>query len=78
MTVAELQAFLSQQHPNSPIRIMGISPSGESVMETNINLGTGQGPSDDLGGVILSWVHTPEAEALYEQGHRAEHGEVCG
>jgi hypothetical protein len=57
---------------------MGISASGESVMEWNINLGTGQGPSDDLDEVILSWVHTPEAEALYEQRHQAEQGDLRG
>jgi hypothetical protein len=70
MIVAELCAWLAQQDPNSPISIMGITRSGESVMEVNVNLGTGQGPSDDLDEVIISWVPTPEAEALYEQRHQ--------
>jgi hypothetical protein len=67
MIVTELVEWLSHQDPSSPICIMGISSDGESVQERDINLGTGQGPSDDLDEVIISWVHTPEAEARYEE-----------
>jgi hypothetical protein len=71
MNVAELRAWLLQQNPNSPVRVMGISPTGESVSEQNIRLGIGQGPTDDLDEVIISWEHTPEAETFYELGHLA-------
>jgi hypothetical protein len=67
MIVAELIEWLSRHDPKSPVCIMGISSSGDSVQEWDINLGTGQGPSDDLDEVIISWVHTPEAEARYEE-----------
>ncbi|MFC4150101.1 hypothetical protein ACFO0M_27930 [Micromonospora mangrovi] len=66
MIVAELQEWLSQQNPRSPVSIMGIADCGASVQEWDIDLGTGQGPSDDVDGVIISWVHSPEAEARYE------------
>ena len=69
MIVAELMELLSRQDPRSPVRIMGISKSGDSVMESDVNLGTGQGPSDDVDEVLISWTHTPEAEVLYEQRH---------
>lgn len=69
MIVAELMEWLSRQDPRSPVSIMGISKSGDSVMESDVNLGTGQGPSDDVDEVLISWTHTPEAEALYEQRH---------
>lgn len=49
------------------MRIMGISRSGDSVMESDVSLGTGQGPSDDVDEVVISWVHTPQAEDLYEK-----------
>lgn len=65
--VSELMEWLSRQDPRSPVRIMGISRSGDSVMESEVNLGTGQGPSEDVDEVLISWVHTPQAEALYEQ-----------
>jgi hypothetical protein len=67
MIVAELLEWLSQQNPQSPVCVMGITESGYSVQEYEINLGTGQGPSDDVDEVIISWVHSVEAEALYEQ-----------
>ena len=51
----------------APVCIMGISAAGESVQEWDINLGTSQGPSDDLDEVIISSVHTSEAEARYEE-----------
>jgi hypothetical protein len=69
MIVAQLMEWLSGQDPRSPVRIMGISSSGDSVMESDVNLGTGQGPSDDVDAVLISWTHTPEAEARYEQRH---------
>lgn len=61
--------WLSRQDPRSPVRIIGISKPGDSVMESDVNLGTGQGPSDDVDEVLISWTHAPEAEALYEQRH---------
>jgi hypothetical protein len=67
MIVAELMEWLPHQDLMSPVCIMGISTSGDSVQEWDINLGTGQGPTDDLDEVIISWVHTPEAEARYEE-----------
>ncbi|GLW35733.1 hypothetical protein [Actinoplanes regularis] len=67
MTVAELMEWLSRQDPRSPVRIMGISEFGDSVMESDVTVGTGQGPSDDVDEVLISWTHTPEAEALYEE-----------
>ncbi|WP_157745031.1 hypothetical protein [Micromonospora coxensis] len=66
MIVAELQEWLSQQNPRSPVCVMGIADCGASVQEWGINLGTGQGPSDDVDEVIISWAHSPEAEARYE------------
>lgn len=66
MIVEELQEWLSQQNPHSPVCIMGIADCGASVQEWDINLGTGQGPSDDVDEVVISWGHTPEAEACYE------------
>lgn len=66
MSVAELMAWLSRQNPESPITIMGISESGDSVQEADIVLGTGQGPTDDIDDVIISWAHPPEWEARYE------------
>jgi hypothetical protein len=45
----------------------GISTTGDSAREWDINLGTGQGPSDDLNEVIISWVHTLEAETRHEE-----------
>jgi hypothetical protein len=42
------------------------------VQEWDINLGTGQGPSDEIDGVIISWVPTPEVEALYGERSRQE------
>jgi hypothetical protein len=70
MIVAELMEWLSQQDSNSPVCIMGISQLGESVQEYEVDLTTGQGPSDDIDEVIISWIHTPEAEALWEH-HQA-------
>ena len=69
MTVAELMEWLSLQNPRSPVRIMGISESGEPVMESDVTVSTGQGPSDHVDEVLISWTHAPEAEALYERRH---------
>ncbi|MFD0782772.1 hypothetical protein ACFQZ8_02350 [Micromonospora azadirachtae] len=66
MIVAELQEWLAKQNPQSPVCIMGIADCGASVQKWDINLGTGQGPSDDIDEVVISWVHTTEAEARYE------------
>jgi hypothetical protein len=51
----------------SPVCIMGISTTGDSVQQGDINLGTGQSPSDDLDEVIISWVNTPEDDARYKE-----------
>ncbi|MGK5684210.1 hypothetical protein [Actinoplanes sp. URMC 104] len=71
MLVAELLEWLSHQDPRSPVCIMGISGSGDPVREPDIVLGTGQGPTDDVDEVILSWTPAAEAEIRYELRHRA-------
>lgn len=52
--------------------VLGISKSGESVQEWDVNLGTGQGPSDEVDAVIISWEHSVEAEARYEERYKAQ------
>jgi hypothetical protein len=50
-----------------PVYILGISEGGDWVHECDINIGTGQGPSDEVDAVIISWMHSPEAEARYAE-----------
>ena len=72
MNVGELREWLSTQDERSPVYVLGISESGETVLEWNVNMGTGQGPSDEVDAVIISWVHSAEAEARYEERSKAQ------
>lgn len=72
MNVGELREWLSSQDERSPVYVLGISKSGESVQEWDVNLGTGQGPSDEVDAVIISWEHSVEAEARYEERYKAQ------
>lgn len=72
MNVGELREWLSTQDERSPVYVLGISEDGESVQEWAVNVGTGQGPSDEVGAVVISWAHSAEAEARYEERHRSQ------
>ena len=65
MTVAELMEWLSQQHPDSPVELMGICECGEPICEYDIVLGTGQGPSEGIDVAVISWPERPDAVARY-------------
>ncbi|MEV4489637.1 hypothetical protein AB0K04_05920 [Micromonospora coxensis] len=67
MNVGELREWLSTQDARSPVYVLGISKSGESVHEWDVNIGTGQGPSDEVDAVIISWAPSAGAEARYEE-----------
>jgi hypothetical protein len=66
ITVHELIGALVLLDPRSLLRIEGISPDGDTVSETDIYLGSGQGPREDIDEIYMSWQHSEEAEMLYE------------
>ncbi|MFC8297534.1 hypothetical protein [Micromonospora orduensis] len=72
MNVGELREWLSTQDERSPVYVLGVSESGEAVQEWNVTVGTGQGPSDEVDAVIISWVHSAEAEARYQERHKEQ------
>lgn len=72
MNVGALREWLSTQDDRSPAYVLGISKSGESVREWDVDIGTGQGPSDDVDAVIISWVPSADAEARYEERYNAK------
>ncbi|WP_406076755.1 hypothetical protein [Micromonospora sp. NBC_00858] len=72
MNVGELREWLSTQDGRSPVCVLGISEGGESIQEWAVNIGTGQGPSDEVDAVIISWAHSAEAEARHEERHRSQ------
>ena len=40
--------------------------------EWTVSMGTGQGPSDEVDAVTISWVHSEAAKARYEERYRAQ------
>ena len=72
MNVGELREWLSTQDDRSPVYVLGISESSESVEEWTVSMGTGQGPSDEVDAGTISWVHSEAAKARYEERYRAQ------